>query len=58
VKLPEIVIDKGRVGLKFYLCQTCATKLRALKNGDQLHEIDLRMLCEECLSQLGGPLPS
>ncbi len=43
-----------RVGLKLYLCRSCAAKLRALaakEEGGVLRSIDLGLLCDECIKQ-------
>jgi hypothetical protein len=51
----ELVNMKGRVGVKLYLCATCATKLRKLKaEGHPMLAIDLAELCEACRASLKG----
>jgi hypothetical protein len=50
IKPPEITVVGERLGLKVYLCQACAAKLRKLaaEQGGHLVEINTRELCEKC----------
>lgn len=54
-KPPEVVNVGGRPGLKVYLCQPCAAKLRELarKAGGILETIDVSVLCAECRKATG-----
>jgi hypothetical protein len=52
-KPAELVNMKGRIGVKLYLCATCAAKLRKLKaEGHPMRAIDLGGLCEACRASL------
>jgi hypothetical protein len=49
VKPAELVDLDGKRGLRVYLCQPCAAKLRTLRDqGADLRSIDLRLLCDAC----------
>lgn len=51
VKPPERVTVNGTAGVKVYLCQPCAAKLRELAAkapGGRLRSLDTRILCPEC----------
>jgi hypothetical protein len=56
MKPPEITKVGERLGLKVYLCEPCAAKLRKLKDeqGGDLRSIDMSLLCDDCLKQYAG----